>query len=205
MANKKSSSKKIKKRYTFQPTFGSLFLISLGLLFVLGWVFTLGIMVGRNYLPGILSAFSLTKEKLAKDGELKAGEKRLPIREEDLTFYNQLVNKKNSIQKERLAQPSAKKQESTIKNKKIERVKETIRGYSVQVAALKDNGETEKMVEKLKRLGYQAYFYQTLINSTVFYRIRCGPFATVEEAKRCAKRLTDKERLKPFIVYPPKD
>jgi cell division septation protein DedD len=75
-------------------------------------------------------------------------------------------------------------------------------GYSVQIAALQDKGKTEKIVERLAGLGYRAYYRQTVINGETFYRVRCGPFATIEEARDYAKRLTTREGFKPFIVYP---
>ena len=130
----------------------------------------------------------------------------LPIKEEELTFYDHLVNKKDSARKEVISKPVIKEQKEQnegAKKSKIEQVKKSIFGFSVQVVALKDKGETEKIVKRLQRLGYQAYSYQTLINGNLFYRVRCGPFSTVAEARTCAKRLADSENLKPFIVYPP--
>ena len=203
MANKRSPTKKIRKRYTFRPTVSSLALLSLGLLFVLAWVFSLGVMVGRNYLPDILSIFSFTKERTLKGEKENKPERVQPIKEEELTFYDHLVNKRDSARKEVISKPVIKEQKEGAKKSKIEQVKKSILGYSVQVVALKDKGETEKIVKRLQRLGYQAYSYQTLINGTLFYRVRCGPFSTVAEAKTCAKRLADSENLKPFIVYPP--
>jgi cell division septation protein DedD len=206
MANKRSPTKKIRKRYTFRPTASALALLSLGLLFVLAWVFSLGVMVGRNYLPDILSIFSLTKEKKSEVESENRTEQILPIKEEELTFYDHLVNKKDSARKEVISRPvikEQKKQDESAKNSKIDRVRESILGYSVQVVALKDKGETEKIVKRLQRLGYQAYYYQTLINGTLFYRVRCGPFSTLAGAKSCARSLAERENLKPFIVYPP--
>ncbi len=90
------------------------------------------------------------------------------------------------------------------KQTKVWQGEEDSRHYSVQVIALKDKEKTEQMVERLSSLGYQAYYYQTLINGETFYRVRCGPFYTIPEAKKYAKRLADREGLKPFVVYPSK-
>lgn len=202
MVNRKSSPKKERKRYTFQFTFSSLLLSSISLLFILAWVFSLGIMVGRGFLPGAIDTFSSIKERIMKDKEKKAIDHPRPIKEEELTFYNQLVDKKDRVKKKALSKPLLRDQERASKKTRVAQIREDIRNHSVQVAALKDKMKTEKMVEKLTRLGYPAYYYQTLINGKKYYRIRCGPFPTEGEARKCAKRLADKEDFKPFIVYP---
>ena len=202
MANRRSSPKKEKKRYTFQFTFSSLLLASISLLFILAWVFSLGIMVGRGFLPSTIGAFSSIKERIMKDKEKKEIDRPRPIKEEELTFYNQLVDKKDRAKKKMLAKPLIRDQDKTSKKTKVAQIKEDIRNHSVQVAALQDKIKTEKMVERLTRLGYPAYYCQTLINGKKYYRVRCGPFPAVGEARKCAKRLADKEGFKPFIVYP---
>jgi septal ring-binding cell division protein DamX len=197
---------KTRKRYTLRPTVGSFVLFSLGLLFVLAWVFGLGVMVGRNYLPDILSVFSLTKEKTFAGRQEPKTKQVLSIKEEELTFYDHLVIKKDSATKEIITKPvikDQKKPEEKAQARKIEQVKKSILDYSVQVVALKDKGEAKKIVKRLQQLGHQAYYYRILINGTLFYRVRCGPFSTVVEARTCAKRLAATIHLKPFIVYPP--
>jgi len=202
MANRRSSPKKEKKRYTFQFSFSSLLLSSLSLLFILAWVFSLGIMVGRGFLPSTIGALSSIKERIMKDKEKKEIDHPMPIKEEELSFYNKLVDKKDRAKKKLLAKPLLRDQDRTPKKTKVAQIKEDKRDHSIQVAALQDKMKTEKMVERLTRLGYPAYYYQTLINGKKYYRVRCGPFPTVGEARKCAKRLADKEGFKPFIVYP---
>jgi cell division protein FtsN len=201
MVNKKSSPKKKKKRYTFQLTLSSILLLSICLVFILAWIFSLGIMVGRGFLPRAIEGFSSIKEKVANDEEEEKVEidHPGPIGEEELTFYNRLISKKEETKKGARSSHVLKDQG---KKAKVEQLKEEISGYSVQVAALKGKGKAEKMVERLVRLGYPAYYYQTLINDVIYYRIRCGPFQKIEEANKSAKRLTDKEGFKPFIIYP---
>ena len=201
MVNIKSSPKKERKRYSFQFSLSSLLLISITFVFVLGWVFSLGIMVGRGFLPGTIGSFSAVKEKTAKDEEKKKNYQLKPIKEEELTFYNQLVDKKERAKKKALPDTLLKDQDRTTKKAKVGQSKEDIGDYSIQVAALKDKGRTEKLVERLTRLGYPAYYNQSLIKGEMYYRIRCGPFPNIEEAKKCGKRLADKEGFKPFIIY----
>ena len=197
MVNIKSPSKKERKRYNFQFSLSSLLLLSITFLFVLGWVFSLGIMVGRGFLPSTIGSFSAVKEK-------KKNDQSKPIKEEELTFYNQLVDKKERAKKKALSKPLLNDQDRTTKKTKVEQSKEDVRNYSVQVAALKDKRRTEKLVERLTTSGYPAYYIQSLIKGKMYYRIRCGPFPNIEEAKKCGKRLADKEGFKPFIVYPTK-
>lgn len=188
----------------FRPTLGSLFLFCFGLIFVLAWVFCLGVIVGKNFLPTTFDTFSRTKETVVEVEEEKTTDHVEPIKEEELTFYNQLVNKKERAKKDVTSQVSVKEPVRKRKQTQVWQGEEDSRHYSVQVIALKDKEKTEQMVERLSRLGYQAYYYQTLINGETLYRVRCGPFYTIREAKKYAKRLADREGLKPFIVYPNK-
>jgi cell division protein FtsN len=156
-------------------------------------------MVGRGFLPSAIEAFSSVNEEVTNDEEDKEIDHTRPIREEELIFYNRLISKKEET-KERVRSSHVLKDKD--KEAKVEQLKEEIRSYSVQVAALKDKGKAEKMVERLVRLGYPTYYYQTLINDVMYYRIRCGPFQKIEEANKSAKRLADNEGFKPFIIYP---
>lgn len=202
MANNKSAPKRVKKRYTFRPTLGTLFLLCFGLIFVLAWVFSLGVLVGRNSLPIAIDALSNKQGGAAVAEEKQAPEHVEPIKEEELTFFEQLVHKRDSATREETPHLSAKQAETKTSARRTEQAEEPARHYSVQVAAFKDKAKTEQMVERLGSLGYRAYYYQTLINGEIFYRVRCGPFYSIREAQRYAKRLADTEGFKPFIIYP---
>jgi cell division protein FtsN len=203
MANKKSSPEKPKKRYIFQFSLTSLLFSGIGFIFILVWVFALGIMVGRGFLPRSLERFWFFKSKAVSE-EKGNKAKHVPlIKEEELTFYNQLTDKKSKARSEPPPQAHPRDQVRPQKRAKIAQGETDKAGkYRVQVAALKDKGKTEEMVERLIKSGYPAYSYKTLINGTVYYRIRCGPFTTVDQAKSFAARLIEKEGFKPFIVYP---
>jgi len=202
MVNRKPPPEKERKRHTFQFSFRSLSLLSIGAFFVLGWVFFLGILVGRGLLPDSIENFSFIKKKIVKDETEKKNEHVRPIKIDELSFYNHLIDKKEKAKKKAPPATVSKNQVKKIEKTKLGQLKQEIRGYSVQVAALKDKAKTKKMVERLTRLGYQAYYYQILINGEMYYRIRCGPFSNIEKAKQYAKRLANKEGFKPFIVYP---
>ena len=153
-------------------------------------------------LPNSIENFSFIKKKIVKDEIEKKNEHVSPIKIDELSFYNHLIDKKEKAKKKAPPATLPKKQVKKIEKTKLGQLKQEIRGYSIQVAALKDKAKTKKMVERLIRLGYHAYYYQILINGEMYYRIRCGPFSTIEKAKQYAKRLANKEGFKPFIVYP---
>jgi cell division septation protein DedD len=88
------------------------------------------------------------------------------------------------------------------KMKTAQEVQDKDGNYSVQVASLKDRGRTEQMVERLIKAGYPAYSYKTFIKGEAYYRVRCGPLSSADQAKSLAARLSEKEGFKPFIVYP---
>jgi cell division protein FtsN len=202
MVNRKPTPERERKRHTFKFSFRSFFLLSIGVFFVLGWVFFLGILVGRGLLPNSIENFSFIKKKIVKDEIEKKKEHVSPIKIDELSFYNHLIDKKEEAKKKAPPATLSKNQVKKIEKTKLGQLKQKMRSYSIQVAALKDKAKTKKMVERLTRLGYKAYYYQILINGEMYYRIRCGPFSNIEKAKQYAKMLANKEGFKPFIVYP---
>jgi len=204
MANKKSFPEKEQKRYTLRFSLPSLLLSCIGFLFILGWIFALGIIVGRGFVPRTIDAFSFFKKREVKDDEQKKVHHVPLIKEEELTFYNQLIDNKDRAKEKNSSQSLLEDFGKPKEELKITQKKEDVGGYSIQVAALKNRRATEKMVESLSKSGYPAYSYRTIINGEVFYRIRCGPFRSLAQAKQCVKRLADEKGFKPFIVYPNK-
>ena len=202
MVNKKSTQKKEKKRHTFQFSFKSFFILSIGGFFVLGWVFFLGILVGRGLLPNSMEDFSFIKKKIVKDETKKKDDTISPIKIDELSFYNHLVDKKEKAKKKALPPALPKNHAKKVEKKQVKEVKQEIHSYSIQVAALKEEEKSKKVVERLKTLGYQAYYYKIVVNGEKYYRIRCGPFSDITNAKQYAKKLASKEGFKPFIVYP---
>jgi hypothetical protein len=206
MANKKSSPDKPKKRYIFEFSLTSLLFSGIGCIFILVWVFALGIMVGRGFLPRSMEGFWFFKGKEVSEEKGKKAKQVPLIKEEDLTFYNQLTDKESTARSEPPHQAPPRDQVTPQPRRKIDqRQTENKDKYRVQVAALKDKGKTEEMVERLIKSGYPAYYYKTLIKGVVYYRVRCGPFSTADQAKGLAARLVEREGFKPFIVYPNSD
>jgi len=203
MANRKFSSEKPKKRYALQFSPTSLLFSGIGCIFILVWVFALGIMVGRGFLPDSMEGLWGFKGKTANDKPGSKAKHVPPIKEEELTFYNQLIDTKSKARSEPLPNAPRKNQLKAPKRPKTTQEEaDTADSYRVQVAALKDKAKTEEMVKRLIKAGYPAYYYQTLINGEIYYRVRCGRFANADQAKSLAARLSEKEGFKPFIVYP---
>ncbi len=66
MAKKRSRSKKRSKKYQIELTPLSIFLWGGCLFFVLAWIFVLGILVGRGFLPGAVTALSDLKDQIGR-------------------------------------------------------------------------------------------------------------------------------------------
>jgi cell division septation protein DedD len=228
MANRRSIPKKLAKKYMIGLTMKHIIFISLAFLFVLLWIFTLGIIVSRGLLNDAVDSLTAVKQKeIATLGPKEAGNEEMipsksvmPIKEEELTFYKELTEKKEIAKDKTLLEPvenekkpkpetpslapdkGDKKEDLVTAEEKIKRIRERIQNYNIQVAALKGIDDSKDMVKKLINLGYPAYYYQTSVKGEAYYRVRCGPFSTLEEAKKHAKRLSDKEGFSPFIIKP---
>lgn len=203
MANKKSVPEKPKKRYLLQFSLTSLLFSGMGCIFILAWVFALGIMVGRGFLPDRMEGLWGFKGKAASDKQGNKADHAPRIKEEELTFYNQLTDAKPKPRSEPPPQePREEMPNPPKKMKTAQEVQDKDGNYSVQVASLKDRGRTEQMVERLIKAGYPAYSYKTFIKGEEYYRVRCGPLSSADQAKSLAARLSEKEGFKPFIVYP---
>lgn len=102
MAKTRSRSKRRpKKKYLVEMTSFSVLIWGFCLFFLLAWIFVLGILVGRGFIPGSESAISELKAQIAKLQELvgnnKAVEERLkkePEKNPELAFYERLSSKK---------------------------------------------------------------------------------------------------------------
>ena len=97
------TSKKIKK-IKLELTLLSIFLWSHFALFLLGWVFALGILAGRGLLPGSISEIGNPLKKFRgkvtqnRDFEYKKPEEEDPA----FNFYDNLESKKNEVKKKSL-------------------------------------------------------------------------------------------------------
>ncbi len=65
------------------------------------------------------------------------------------------------------------------------------RGFNIQIQALMDKSAADEMVSKLKRLGYNGQESKVAFNGQTWYRVRVGPYPSVDEANAAQARLHD--------------
>jgi cell division septation protein DedD len=112
MAKKNTQTRKGgRKRYQIEVTSVTLFLWGFCLLFFVAWIFVLGVLVGRGFLPGADSALTDLKSQVSKVQEMMARSKRSDqgaqkreAIDEKLAFYEKLESKKDEAKrKEQIA------------------------------------------------------------------------------------------------------
>ena len=72
--------------------------------------------------------------------------------------------------------------------------------YAVQVLAVKSAAQVDEMLTRLKVMGFAA---RVVRDSTGFFKVRVGHYATREEAVRSQRRLKQKVGGQPFVVDEP--
>ena len=104
MTKKTTPSKK--KKYQMELSSTSLVFWVVCLVFFMGWIFVLGILIGRGFLPGANTAISDLKAQVTKLQEMVSRNKRVdqkPQTKEDidskLGFYDKLESKKEDKRK----------------------------------------------------------------------------------------------------------
>ncbi|MBN2034395.1 MAG: SPOR domain-containing protein [Deltaproteobacteria bacterium] len=100
--------KGVRKKYQIELSSFSLLLWGLCALFFMGWMFVLGVLVGRGFLPGAESALGNLKTQVARLQEVAArskrgepGSQKKETIDETLGFYERLEGKKEEVQKDR--------------------------------------------------------------------------------------------------------
>jgi cell division septation protein DedD len=218
MAQKRPSpSKGSRGKYHIEMSSLSLFFWGFCLCFLLAWVFVLGVLVGRGFLPSAVSTISDLKSQVSRLQGLvpqaKPPAPESPKIENDpkLAFYEKLSSKKEEVKKKGpqeekqppavKATPERKEQPPSPVPKPVEKPANGPGNtqYTVQLAAVEDRAKAEAMVARLKGGGFEAYFSEVKIKGKTFYRIRCGKFKTKEEAAAHARRLADGAGIQGFV------
>lgn len=229
MVKKKSRSKKKAKKYHIELTTPAVILWGCCFFFVLVWIFVLGILVGRGFLPGAVTAISDLKDQIRKFQSIVGAENspdvkspKKPKPDLKLDFYNKLSSKKNEAKKkgrpekkvrtskkesptQRIADSPPQSPQEPKKRKSIVVPKRKLEPlipkprFTVQLASLEDRKKAEEMVWQLKRRGLPAYYYEVTLRGKAYFRIRCGRFFTRKDAAAYAGRLKRKERLEGFV------
>jgi septal ring-binding cell division protein DamX len=217
MAKKRSRSKKRSKKYRIELTPLSVFLWGGCLFFVLAWIFVLGILVGRGFLPGEVTVlsdlkeqFGISQHKVSRERpRQKLASPKKSDSEPKLDFYDNLSRKKVEPLKETAPPRNAK-----IRSRKDTNAKRTnssnqfpptkespasVERYTVQLASLEDKNKAEKFISDLVQRGYPAYFYEAKVKGKTYYRVRCGKFPNRKTAEDYASKLRREAGMKGFV------
>jgi cell division septation protein DedD len=73
-------------------------------------------------------------------------------------------------------------------------------GFAVQVAAVRERDEADRIVARLVNQGYSGYLIRGQGTAAAFYRVRVGAFKDRQAAEDVAVRLERAEGVKPWIV-----
>jgi len=209
------------KRYHLELSLTSVFLWSLGLFFVLGWIFVLGILVGRGFLPeGVKHLTELTLQitrlqdmvsnKKHSDLEIIKNREKAP----KFAFYDELLKKKEETaktgkppikqleKKEVPSQPKPIEKAAIVppvEEKTVKSVKDG-RKFTVQIASLEDEIQAIRMVNKMVGSGYPAFYLKANVKGKTYFRVRCGRFETRAEAGEFLALLSRREKIKGFVT-----
>ena len=210
----KKTTTKTKKKYLLQLTSRG-FLLGLCLLFLIsGWMFVLGVLVGRGTAPvnfdiqALQNELKQLKESMikqerramesdsAKTGDQIALEFYEALKKKEQTEKFKLPDKKETSQNPRpsplVSQKRISKSNDTVKPKRnLPKIKTQAAGsIAVQVASTKDEASAKALVTRLIKLGYAGFSVRAVIpNKGTWYRVRVGPYRTKTEADQMHKEL----------------
>jgi cell division septation protein DedD len=71
---------------------------------------------------------------------------------------------------------------------------------AVQVGAFATRKEADALAKKLSGRGYAVYVMNPIDDGRNVYRVRVGNYSTADEAQRVSARLTQQEKLKPWVI-----
>jgi hypothetical protein len=204
MRAKETHKKQRNKKYRLELSSTSVLFWGFSLLFLLAWVFVLGIFVGRGLLPDPSRPLSGLKNRISKWQDLLVDknppEVDLGKREEKDTEF--LSFKTLATKKEVTAEPPPsppKKREVPVQAPRQGSPPELMGEYTVQVASLESETRARKVVQELTRKGYPAYLYKASLNGKTRYRVRCGRFHSAGDARAFSHELEQREKVKGFI------
>jgi cell division septation protein DedD len=229
MPFKKTETKERSKRYRLELSRTSFFFWCLGSLFLLAWIFLLGIFVGRGFLPQGIKTLSKLRLPIAKFQDMVGNKKTADLdgikgldKDPEFEFYDKLSGKKGEVVNK--SKPGTKKAGAQIKlgkrfgNEVPEKSQsdfgqgggqtglttginatETVGTYTVQVASLESENKAVRMADRLKKRGYPAYIHEVSIKDKTYYRVKCGKFNDRKEADDFKSLLAQKEKINGFV------
>jgi hypothetical protein len=192
------------KRFRIEFSGTSAFFGTLLGLFLLAWIFFLGILAGRGYFSEDLDAvlqriFPLEKDKAGygDKGQSPSSPTKKLDNEPSFEFYKKL-SERGKEEKDHLG---TKARETESGPERLARPSTSAGGYTVQLAALGSESQALKMVNRLVRKGYEAYFYKIIIRGKAYFRVMCGRFKSRKEADDLQRLLARQENItKSFVT-----
>jgi len=205
----------ITRKYILKLTRRGLAGLTVVMLFGAIWFFLLGVFVGRNSVPVSVDVNDIKKElalfirnekeKSGTESDVKGIDQK-----KELEFYENL--KKNKIAK-RLPHketvpdrvnpsPSVSSAHATkdSNDKDTHRtvvrdgINEGEKGFTIQVASVKEEETADRMVSELKANGYSAYKTDAEIpNLGHWFRVRVGHYTNKEQARSTIEALKQKK------------
>jgi len=216
MANAKRSSKKRGKSHVIELSAKAAFFWGLCLFFLLVWIFVLGIFVGRGFIPDGLKSISELKAKIAKlQGVIGHRDTASPpvqqksFEDPKLAFYKNLSTKKKAVVRslppKKRKKVARKPVVSAKRNGQNHAARKNAAGqlhehFTVQIASLGVQEKAKALVTALTAKGYPAYYYKVTLNGSTRYRVRCGSFKTLQEAKGFAQEFFRAEKIRGFVL-----
>lgn len=156
------------------------------------------------------------KEAVLKNEKTKSRVNARKTEEADLGFYEKLKDSGKAVEAVRIPSPEpvpkqnqlpSEKEPKTLRVEKkakaeptqqIEQPKQPVEKndtqpagrFEIQVAALKDPGIADQMVDRLKKRGYPSYrTVKNIAGKGTWYRVRVGVFKKQEEAEAALMKL----------------
>ena len=196
------SARRPSKGIRLQFSFMSLVFWCCGLFFLLGWIFVLGILVGRGLLPESGRNLAELKGQLARlqhlvrDRRQELEHRKNRAEDPVFQFPRVLTSPGPTPGPVKAATPRPPRPTPATESEPPGEPA----AYTVQLASLENGLQALKMVSQLVDRGYPAYFTAFTSNGKTRYRVRCGRFAGVEAAKEMTDRLAREDKLAGFVT-----
>jgi len=205
-----------KSKYLLQMTTKGVILSLCLIVLISGWMFVLGVLVGRGTAPINFDIEILQKElKALKESIIRQQQEKERVEmpsfkeEKELDFYEALKGSKKDetlilkkqealtkggsyTQQKAQANAAPKNQLTSMKKMTKTGSMPSVKGaFYVQVASTKKVAAADELVKKLKRNGYQAYTVKVEIpDKGTWYRVCAGGFNSQSQAKTARDKLT---------------
>jgi septal ring-binding cell division protein DamX len=134
----------------------------------------------------------------------ESGEKKQALGQQASPESKQEASPKEAVAKVKTeiskALPDGSLKESAEKVAEKRAISLSKSGYTIQLASLGDGMKAQQTVERLIKGGHDAYYEKVQVRGKIWYRVRCGKFATRDEGEDYAKRLAGETGLKGLVM-----